>query len=149
MLILSNFLLLLSLRVYAFCLIKFMIFSCSKKEIWIFFFFISMSFILNTFWWFIDLLNTEINVSTIRIILWFQTNLICIIALFITWQNIKLLKNKFHLNLTYIQSFHSKNLSNLYYCSYLNKSFFIFFKTFSSFHFIVIIIINIIKIIII
>lgn len=144
MLILSNVLLLPSLRVYAFCLIKFMIFSCSKKLIWIFFSFISMSFILNTFWWFVDLLNTEVNVSTIRTILWFQTILICIAALFVTWQNIKLLKNKFISNLTYIQSFHS---SNSYHCSYLYKSFFILFKPFSTFS--TIIIIHVFKIIII
>lgn len=143
MLILSNVLLLLSPRVYAFCLIKFMGFSCSKKLIWIFFSIISMSFILNTFWWFVDILDTEFPIS-IRTILWFQTILICIVALFVTWQNIKLLKNKFISNLTYIQSFHS---SNSYHCSYLNKSFFIFFKPFSTFC--TIIIIHIFKIIII
>ena len=143
MLILSNVLLLPSPRVYAFCLIKFMGFSCSKKLIWIFFSFISMSFILDTFWWFVDILDTEFPIS-FRAILWFQTTLICIAALFVTWQNIKLLKNKFISNLTYIQSFHS---SNSYHCSYLYKSFFILFKPFSTFR--TIIIIHIFKIIII
>ena len=145
MLILPNVLLPPSLRVYAFCLIKFMPFSCSKKLNCIFFSFILMSFILNTFWWFIDLFNKEVSVSTIRTILWVQTIVICIAALFVTWQNIKLLKKKFISNLIYNQSFHS-NSFNLYYCSYLNKSFFIFFKSFSIF---CIIIIYIIKIIII